>query len=59
VQRQDGTVILRDENQKDVMRWNISRAWPTKYTGPSFNATNNEIAFESVEIAYESMELDR
>lgn len=58
VMRRDGSVILRDENQNDVMRWNFSRAWPSKYTGPSFNATNNEIAMESVEICVEELKLD-
>jgi len=58
IQRRDGTVILRDENQQDVMRWNFSRGWACKYTGPSFNATNNEIAMESVEICVEELKLD-
>jgi phage tail-like protein len=58
IERQDGVVILRDENQEDVMRWNFSRAWPCKYNGPSFNATNNEIAMESVEICIEELKLD-
>ncbi len=35
------------------MRWNFSRAWPCKYTGPRFNAANNEIAMESVEFCVE------
>jgi phage tail-like protein len=57
VQRRDGAVILRDENQQDVMRWNFSRAWACKYTGPTFNATNNEIAMESIEFCVESIGL--
>ena len=57
IQRRDGSVSLRDENQVDVMTWNFSRAWPAKYTGPSFNATNNEIAMESVEICVEDLKL--
>jgi phage tail-like protein len=58
VQRRDGAVILRDENQQDVMRWNFSRAWPSKYSGPSFNATNNEIAMETLEICLEDLRLE-
>jgi len=58
VQRRDGSVILRDENQQDVMKWKFSRAWPCKYTGPTFNATNNEIAMESVEFCFEAIALD-
>ena len=58
VQRADGSIILQDENQAEVMRWNFSRGWPCKYTGPTFNAANNEIAMESLEICVEELALD-
>ena len=58
MQRADGSIILQDENQVEVMRWNFSRGWPCKYTGPTFNAANNEIAMESVEICVEELYLD-
>ena len=58
VQRADGSIILQDENQVEVMRWNFTRGWPCKYTGPTFNAANNEIAIESIEICVERLYLD-
>ncbi len=58
VQRVEGSVALLDENRKEVMRWNFRRAWPSKYTGPSLNAKNNEIAMESLEISHEGLEID-
>jgi phage tail-like protein len=58
VQRADGSIVLRDENQQEVMRWNLRRAWPCKYTGPSLNAANNEIAMETLEICHEGIEID-
>jgi phage tail-like protein len=58
VQRAEGSIILNDENQVEVMRWNFSRAWPCKYTGPTFNAANNEIAMETLEICIEELVLD-
>ena len=57
IDRQDGAVLLLDENQKEVMRWNFSRGWPCKYTGPSFNATTNEVAFEQVHLCVEDLRL--
>ena len=36
-------------------RWEFSQAWPTKYSAPSLNATANEIAIETLEIAHEGM----
>lgn len=58
VRRTSGSIIMLDENRQEVMRWNFSRAWPTKYTGPSFGAAKNEIAMESVVLAVESLLID-
>jgi phage tail-like protein len=58
VQRANGSIKLFNENRQEVMRWNFTRAWPTKYTGPSLNAGTNEIAMDSVELAVEQMVLD-
>ncbi|MGO4362939.1 phage tail protein [Terrabacter sp. RAF57] len=58
IQRASGAVILQDENHVPVMRWNFTRGWPCKYTAPTFNAANNEIAMESLEICVEKLELD-
>lgn len=58
VQRAEGSVVLLDEEREEVMRWNFRRAWPVKFTGPSFNAKNNEIAMESLEIATEFLGID-
>jgi phage tail-like protein len=55
VNRASGSIVLLDENRVEVMRWNFTRGWPCKYTGPSLNAKNNEIAIETVEIAHEGL----
>ncbi len=56
--RQQGHIALLDEDRTEVMRWKFERAWPTKYTGPSLNAKNNEIAIETLELVCESLEID-
>ncbi len=58
VQRADGSIVLRNENLDEVMRWNFRRGWPCKYTGPTLNAANNEIAMETLEICHEGLEID-
>jgi phage tail-like protein len=58
VHRTEGAIILLDEAKTEVMRWNFKRAWPTKCTGPSLNAKNNEIAMESLELAHEGLSID-
>jgi phage tail-like protein len=39
-----------------VRRWNVFEAWCTKLTMPALNATGNEVAIETMEIAHERME---
>jgi len=58
VQRADGSIVMLDENRQEVMRWNFLRGWPCKWTGPGFNAANNEIAMETLEICHEGLDID-
>jgi phage tail-like protein len=58
VRRTEGSIQLLDENRQEVMRWNFARGWPCKFTGPSLNAANNEIAMETLEICIENLEID-
>jgi len=53
--RQHGSVVLCDETGEEKVRWNFVEGWPTKWTGPTFNATSNEVAIESLEIVHEGL----
>ena len=57
VERKNGSIVLLDETGAEKLRWNFREGWPTKWTGPSFNATGNEVAIETLEIAHEGLEL--
>lgn len=37
--------------------WVLKNAWVAKYSGPDLNASTSEVAMETVEIAYEEMEI--
>jgi phage tail-like protein len=56
--RRSGTIVLMDEQRRDVMRWSIENAWIKKIEAPSFNATANEIAVESIELVHEGLTLE-
>jgi phage tail-like protein len=58
VLRAEGSIVLLDEAKNEVMRWHFKRGWPAKFTGPSLNAKNNEIAMEALEIAHEGLSID-
>jgi phage tail-like protein len=53
--RRTGAIILLNDKGEEKMRWNFINAWPSKWTGPAFNATGNSIAIESLEIAHEEI----
>jgi len=55
--RRDGAIVLQDEQHNPVLRWNFESAWITKWEGPAMNATSNDVAIESLELAVERVEL--
>lgn len=54
----NGSIHLLDEDRKQVFTWKVKNAWPCKFTGPSMNATSNEIAMETVEVCHEGLDVD-
>ncbi|MGK0363297.1 MAG: phage tail-like protein [Saprospiraceae bacterium] len=54
--RMDIIVELLDEQGDTVMTWNIYRAFPIKLSGTDLKSDANEVAIESIEFAYESIE---
>jgi phage tail-like protein len=55
VERKNGSIILLDDTGAEKLRWNFVEGWPTKWTGPTFNATGNEVAIETLEIVHEGV----
>jgi phage tail-like protein len=54
--RKNGQVFLMDDEGNDVAQWDFVEAWPTKWTGPTFNATANEVAIDTLELTYEGLD---
>lgn len=57
-QRLPGTITMLDEGRQPVLVWRFFEGWPSKWAGPAFNAKNNDIAIEELEIAVEGLELE-
>jgi len=47
------SIIMHAQDGTAMARWDLTNAWPSKLTGPSANATNNEIGVEELEIVHE------
>jgi phage tail-like protein len=55
IQRRNGTVMLLDRRRIPVMWWNFRNALPVRWTGPSFDAGNDTIGVESLELTHEGL----
>jgi phage tail-like protein len=55
-ERKNGSIVLLDETGAEKIRWNFANGWPTKWTGPSFNATSTAVAIEMLEITHEELQ---
>lgn len=53
--RRDGVITLLDERGGANRVWFFRRGLPTKYTGPSLNAAQNNVALEAIEITHEGL----
>jgi phage tail-like protein len=58
VQRRNVTITLLDEQRQAVLRWHLRDAFPVKIEGPSLNASSNEVAIETLELAHEGLEIE-
>lgn len=56
--RMDITVTLLDEQAEAVMSWNITNAFPIKYSGTDLKSDANEVSVETIEFAYEEIEVE-
>lgn len=54
-ERKNGSIVLLDESGVEKLRWNFVNAWPSKWTGPAFNASSAAIAVESLELTHEEV----
>jgi phage tail-like protein len=50
-------VVLEDAQHVEVRRWLVRDAWPARWEGPELDASANEVAIETLELACESVEI--
>lgn len=57
--QRDVSVILYNSQSQEVLRWNLEKAFPTKWSGPSFASGNSQAAIETLELAYHSLSVGK
>lgn len=57
VKFRNGTILVRDPSGSDVvLEWQFRRAFPAKWQGPELNATQDNIAVETLELCHQGLE---
>ena len=57
IQRRTVVINLLDETGAPKMTWTLNNAWPTKITGTDLKSDGEEVAVESIELAFETLDL--
>lgn len=55
--RRDGLIALLGPTRDPVKVWTFKRGLPLKWTGPTMNAQQSNVAIETIEIVHEGLEL--
>lgn len=56
--RRNGSIIMFNQELKQVASWSFERGWPSKVTGPQPKADSNEVGMEEVVITHEYISRD-
>jgi phage tail-like protein len=57
VSRRAVVINLLDENGEAKMTWTLHNAWPTRIASADLTSDGNEVAVESIELAYETVDV--
>lgn len=57
VERRDVTISLLNNQHQPVFIWKVKNAFPTKYCGPVLNASNSDVAIETLVLTHEGIEV--
>ncbi|MBC7861773.1 MAG: phage tail protein [Bacteroidia bacterium] len=59
IQRKTIFIKLLDESGAVTMQWTLNNAWPTKITSTDLKSDGNEVAVDTLEIAYEQLVISK
>lgn len=55
IQHKNGSIHLLDRDRNQVRGWHFTGAFPIKWDGPTFSATSNAVAWESITLTYQTL----
>ena len=58
LKRANGKIIQLSSDMKQMCAWKFIKGWPCKWEGPEYDASKDELAIETLEIAHEGLIFD-
>lgn len=55
ITRKDGSVIVCNDDNAEIARFNFFEAWPIRWDGPEFDSQSSQAACETLELAIERL----
>jgi phage tail-like protein len=57
VERRNVSILMLDSTgSQEVVRWNLTNAWPSRWRGAPLDALNREVAIESLTLVFETLQ---
>jgi phage tail-like protein len=53
--RKNGSIVSYDSGDEEIMRWNLTNAWPKSYKLSECSAESKDLAVETIEIVCEQL----
>jgi phage tail-like protein len=57
IKRRTVIINLLDETGSPKVTWTLNNAWPTKISGTDLKSEGNEVAIETIELAFETLQI--
>lgn len=58
-ERREISIVLLDHTGTEKIRWNLTSCWPVTWSGADLNATSEELAIETLELAHEGISVGK
>lgn len=56
--RRNLSIVLMNDLGEDAIRWNFRSCWPSGWTGPSLDASSDEVVVEELTLVHEGFDVD-
>ncbi len=58
VVRYNVSIILYNSDRTQKKTWDLREAYPVKWTGPTFNSANNDVAVETLDLVHHGLQMN-